>query len=269
MQPSNLVLPLSCGLAIFSVKNFLDTQSFFPKYMVTVMQQIFIIPLVCSVRRVIKWRQYCYTYYLKTAWCTITVSFQLSQNPMEKVCEVCGKPTECRCSKCKQKYYCSRSCQVVDWNARHKRECKKLRQLQKSYSHSEVTNCLEKQKFIAILKQTIHLDGNVIEHVGAIVFQYLTGFLKTWRINQDQTNPSNINADFYRWTHQFHCHIDRDFQGIYPSSDTLFNWEDLGLDQQFEKANINGLHSFKIEIQPPPRLSGAATYTILSFSSHF
>src|SRR6266536_2388050 len=37
-------------------------------------------------------------------------------------CYVCQKPTNTRCSKCHQTYYCSKECQKIDWKE-HKKSC--------------------------------------------------------------------------------------------------------------------------------------------------
>jgi ubiquitin carboxyl-terminal hydrolase 36/42 len=42
------------------------------------------------------------------------------------LCRVCGKPTQTRCSRCKQVKYCSLVCQRKDWGCNHKFECDNL-----------------------------------------------------------------------------------------------------------------------------------------------
>ena len=37
-------------------------------------------------------------------------------------CDICGKQTNSKCSKCKSRNYCSRQCQITDWPA-HKTKC--------------------------------------------------------------------------------------------------------------------------------------------------
>lgn len=43
--------------------------------------------------------------------------------PAKGVCANCGKVAEKRCSKCKSAWYCTRDCQVKDWNKSHKANC--------------------------------------------------------------------------------------------------------------------------------------------------
>lgn len=43
-------------------------------------------------------------------------------NKEEKFCTTCGKAAIQRCSRCKNKWYCSRNCQVDDWDS-HKVNC--------------------------------------------------------------------------------------------------------------------------------------------------
>lgn len=40
-------------------------------------------------------------------------------------CKLCGKDAIQRCSRCKNEWYCSRSCQVTHW-AQHKDICNKI-----------------------------------------------------------------------------------------------------------------------------------------------
>jgi hypothetical protein len=54
------------------------------------------------------------------------------RNDMKMQCSKCGKKESAElkmkcCAKCKIVQYCSSECQIADWNARHKKECKKLR----------------------------------------------------------------------------------------------------------------------------------------------
>lgn len=43
----------------------------------------------------------------------------------EKRCFLCQEPSKKRCSKCKEAWYCSRQCQVKDWES-HKKLCDKI-----------------------------------------------------------------------------------------------------------------------------------------------
>jgi hypothetical protein len=47
----------------------------------------------------------------------------------EKKCQVCDKPKSTACQRCKCRYYCSKECQVQDWQEFHKQECKVLAKL--------------------------------------------------------------------------------------------------------------------------------------------
>jgi hypothetical protein len=47
----------------------------------------------------------------------------------EKKCQACEKPKSSACQRCKCRYYCSKECQVQDWQEFHKHECKVLAKL--------------------------------------------------------------------------------------------------------------------------------------------
>lgn len=47
----------------------------------------------------------------------------------EKKCQACEKPKSSACQRCKCRYYCSKECQVQDWQEFHKFECKVLSKL--------------------------------------------------------------------------------------------------------------------------------------------
>jgi uncharacterized protein YdaU (DUF1376 family) len=47
----------------------------------------------------------------------------------EKKCQVCEKTKSSACQRCKCRYYCSKECQVQDWQEFHKQECKVLDEL--------------------------------------------------------------------------------------------------------------------------------------------
>ncbi len=40
-----------------------------------------------------------------------------------KLCEVCQKPSNLRCSQCRQRKYCGGDCQIKDWRAGHRQAC--------------------------------------------------------------------------------------------------------------------------------------------------
>ena len=42
------------------------------------------------------------------------------------VCDFCGSPASCRCSKCKTAIYCGSVCQATDWSNGHSRSCAAL-----------------------------------------------------------------------------------------------------------------------------------------------
>lgn len=44
---------------------------------------------------------------------------------LEIICPVCNKGAERRCSKCKQRWYCGRECQIANWQE-HKKSCKEM-----------------------------------------------------------------------------------------------------------------------------------------------
>lgn len=45
---------------------------------------------------------------------------------MSGICWICTKDTDLRCPSCKVVMYCSRECQVYDWNAGHSQLCSRL-----------------------------------------------------------------------------------------------------------------------------------------------
>ncbi|KAI1270369.1 hypothetical protein F5Y18DRAFT_421861 [Xylariaceae sp. FL1019] len=47
---------------------------------------------------------------------------------MSGVCSICKKPTEKKCSKCREILYCSRECQKSDWKT-HKKDCARIANL--------------------------------------------------------------------------------------------------------------------------------------------
>ena len=52
-----------------------------------------------------------------------------------KHCNNCGKDGSLQnCTKCKVAMYCSKECQVKDWEKKHKTHCKEIRRLQKNIS---------------------------------------------------------------------------------------------------------------------------------------
>lgn len=51
-----------------------------------------------------------------------TDAIEKFENKVEKYCGSCGKVAIQRCSRCKNKWYCSRHCQVEDWDS-HKVNC--------------------------------------------------------------------------------------------------------------------------------------------------
>ncbi|KAF2883540.1 hypothetical protein ILUMI_22604 [Ignelater luminosus] len=48
--------------------------------------------------------------------------FEDAQKPASNNCSKCGKSAIQRCSQCKNQWYCSRNCQVMDW-PKHKAQC--------------------------------------------------------------------------------------------------------------------------------------------------
>eukprot|EP00298_Acanthocystis_sp_HF-20_P026604 c4399_g1_i1.p1 GENE.c4399_g1_i1~~c4399_g1_i1.p1 ORF type:complete len:371 (+),score=148.07 c4399_g1_i1:91-1113(+) len=49
-----------------------------------------------------------------------------------KLCQVCGQPASQQCSQCRKVRYCCKQHQQFDWKERHKLECPKLKQGEKS-----------------------------------------------------------------------------------------------------------------------------------------
>ncbi len=81
------------------------------------------------------------------------------------------------CSKCKTAFYCSSKCQVKDWEERHKKECKKLKSLNKAnkvlekFDKDAKKKAKEEYKFGEIVPET---DGRLL---GATF--YAQNFCKT------------------------------------------------------------------------------------------
>jgi len=65
---------------------------------------------------------YCYhIYYFTLLYC-----FVANRRPLFKYCYDCGRSINVRltaCTRCKEVYFCSKTCKVKAWNARHKDEC--------------------------------------------------------------------------------------------------------------------------------------------------
>ena len=50
---------------------------------------------------------------------------------MSDICHICYKKTLKRCKQCQTLYYCSKQCQLKDWNNGHKDECEKIKKGEK------------------------------------------------------------------------------------------------------------------------------------------
>lgn len=53
-----------------------------------------------------------------------TQTLETDYDRVVPACQVCGKTAKFRCTRCKRAWYCGRECQVRDWKAGHKAQCK-------------------------------------------------------------------------------------------------------------------------------------------------